>query len=246
MEMLLSLEAWLFMFTLAGLGSLVTLTLMEIVLGIDNIIVTSIVAGKLPLKQQSRARQIGLTGALLLRLVLLGSIAWIQRFTEPLFSLVGHSFTVRDLILLGGGLFLIYKAVKEIYYKVEGHHEDSVTAKGLTLTSAVTQITVLNLVFSLDSVITAIGMSSNLPVMVTAVVISVAVMGFASAPISGFVDRHPAVKLLALSFLLLIGVVLVADGIGQHMEKGVIYSTMGFSLMVILLLVRMNSRQIKK
>lgn len=245
MDMLLSPEAWAQAFTAAGLSALIALTAMEIVLGIDNIVVLSIVTGKLPAQQQPRARSIGLAGALLMRLVLLLSLAWIQSFTTPLVALMGHTFTARDLILLGGGAFLIWKSVKELYAKVEGARNETAIRARVSMASAVAQVIALDLVFSLDSVITAVGMSNNLPVMVTAVLIAIAVMWSSAGAISGFVNRYPAVKLLALAFLTLIGLVLVSEGSGYHVDKGYVYSAMGFSFIVIMLLVRMNANQMK-
>lgn len=245
MDMLLSPEAWAQAFTAAGLSALVALTAMEIVLGIDNIVVLSIVTGKLPAQQQPRARSIGLGGALLMRLVLLLSLTWIQSFTTPLFALLGHAFTARDLILLGGGLFLIVKSVKELYLKVEGVHAEKEVKARMSMASAIVQVIALDLVFSLDSVITAVGMSNNLPVMVMAVLIAIAVMWSSAGIISSFVNRHPSVKLLALAFLSLIGLVLVSEGSGFHIDKGYVYSAMGFSFIVIMLLVRMNGKRLK-
>lgn len=242
MDMLLSPEAWAQAFTAVGLSALLALTAMEIVLGIDNIVVLSIVTGKLPAQQQPRARSIGLAGALLMRLVLLLSLTWIQTFTTPLFDLFGHGFTARDLILFGGGAFLIVKSVKEIYAKVEGAEGEKQVKQRMSMASAIAQVILLDLVFSLDSVITAVGMSNNLPVMVTAVLIAIAVMWSCAGIISSFVNRHPAVKLLALAFLSLIGLVLVSEGTGFHVDKGYVYSAMGFSFVVIMLLVRMNVR----
>jgi predicted tellurium resistance membrane protein TerC len=243
MDILLSPEAWMQAFTAAGLSALIALTAMEIVLGIDNIVVLSIVTGKLPVQQQPRARSIGLAGALLMRLFLLLSLTWIQSFTTPMFTLFDHGFTARDLILLGGGLFLIFKSVKEIYAKVEGGTGEKQIKQRLSMVSAIAQVIALDLVFSLDSVITAVGMSNNLPVMVMAVLIAIAVMWSSAGMISSFVNRHPAVKLLALAFLSLIGLVLVSESIGMHVDKGYVYSAMGFSFVVIMLLVRMNGRQ---
>lgn len=245
MDILLSPEAWAQAFTAAGLSTLLALTAMEIVLGIDNIVVLSVVTGKLPAHQQPRARSIGLAGALLMRLVLLLSLTWIQTFTTPLFDLFGHGITARDLILFGGGAFLIVKSVKEIYAKVEGAAGEKQVKQRMSMASAIAQVILLDLVFSLDSVITAVGMSNNLPVMVTAVLIAIAVMWTCAGIISSFVDRHPAVKLLALAFLSLIGLVLVSEGCGFHIDKGYVYSAMGFSFVVIMLLVRMNAKLTK-
>jgi predicted tellurium resistance membrane protein TerC len=222
------------------LVALITLTVLEIVLGIDNIIFISILAGKLPRRQQARARSVGLLVAMVTRVLLLFSLAWMIRLTAPLFTLLGHDFSGRDLILIAGGLFLLAKATFEIHDKLEGkeeHHEGKGRA---TFGAVITQIGLLDIVFSLDSVITAVGMARELWVMVTAVVAAVGVMLVAAGPISEFVSRHPTVKMLALSFLLLIGFSLVADGLGQHISKGYIYFAMGFSVLVEMLNLRMR------
>ncbi len=218
-----------------------TLTAMEIVLGIDNVIFISILAGKLPPAQQASARRLGLALALVLRLALLFAISWVMGLTAPLFSVLDQAFSGRDLILLGGGLFLVGKATHEIHDKLEVVHDDRVrspraAAFGLILA----QILVLDIVFSLDSVITAVGMAQHVPVMVAAMVISVAVMLAFAGRIGDFVDRHPSMKILALSFLLLIGVMLIADGMGQHIGKGYIYFAMAFSLGVEVINMRMR------
>jgi predicted tellurium resistance membrane protein TerC len=226
-------EAWL---------GLLTLTVLEIVLGIDNIIFISILAGKLPAQEQGRARRLGLAGAMVTRIALLAALAWIIRLTAPLFDLLGHPFSGRDLILLAGGLFLIAKSTREIHEGLEsdaGHASTKVRAK---FAAVVGQIVLLDIVFSLDSVITAVGMARHLPVMIAAVVIAVGVMMFAAEPISVFVHRHPTIRMLALSFLLLIGVSLIADGLGQHFPKGYIYFAMGFSVFVEMLNLRMRAR----
>ena len=220
------------------LVALITLTVLEIVLGIDNIIFISILAGKLPAHQQARARTLGLMAAMVTRILLLFSLAWMIRLTQPLFTLIGHAFSGRDLILLLGGLFLLGKATFEIHDKLEGGEEHERSAVAATFSSVIVQIMLLDIVFSLDSVITAIGMARQLWVMVTAVVLAVAVMLVAAGPISAFVERHPTVKMLALSFLLLIGFSLVADGLGQHISKGYIYFAMGFSVFVEMLNLR--------
>ena len=232
MSWITSPEAWL---------GLLTLTVLEIVLGIDNIIFISILAGKLPAAQQARARRAGLLGAMLTRIALLAALAWIIRLTAPLFSL-GRDFSGRDLILLAGGLFLLTKSTREIHEALEGDSGRSNPGAPASFAAVVGQIMVLDLVFSLDSVITAVGMARHLPVMVTAVVLAVGVMMFAAAPISDFVHRHPTVKMLALSFLLIIGVSLVADGLGQHIHKGYIYFAMGFSVFVEALNLRARGR----
>lgn len=211
-------------------ASLATLTALEIVLGIDNIIFISIMASRLPEAQQPRARQIGLALALISRLALLASIAWIVTLTQPLFTVADMDISIRDLILLTGGLFLIYKGTQEIHHTMEGVEEDVVPRAAATFGSVVAQIMVLDIVFSLDSVITAVGMANELPVMVTAVVIAVGVMLFAAGPTSRFVQAHPTVKMLALSFLLLVGVALVADGLHFHIPKGYLYFAIAFSV----------------
>ena len=217
-------------------ASLLTLTVLEIVLGIDNLIFLSILAGRLPPERQPLARRTGLVLALGLRLGLLAAIAWIMRLTEPLFTIARWAFSWRDLILIGGGLFLVYKGTGEIHERIEGggEHEGARTAHA-SLIGTIAQIAVLDIVFSLDSVITAVGMANQLPVMMAAVVIAVGVMMLAAAPVSGFVNRHPTVKMLALSFLLLIGMTLIADGFGAHVPKGYIYAAIGFSMLVELL-----------
>jgi predicted tellurium resistance membrane protein TerC len=224
------------------LVALVTLTVLEIVLGIDNIIFISILAGKLPAHQQGRARSLGLLAAMVTRILLLLSLTWMIRLTAPFFSLFDHPFSGRDLILLSGGLFLLAKATVEIHDKLEGDEPHGAARVAASFGAVIAQIMVLDVVFSLDSVITAIGMARALWVMVTAVVLAVAVMLVASGPISDFVSRHPTVRMLALSFLLLIGVSLVADGLGQHISKGYIYFAMGFSVFVEMLNLRVRRR----
>jgi len=230
-------------------ASLLTLTILEIVLGIDNLIFISIVAGRLPAHQQARARTVGLALALFMRLALLASIAWLVGLTATVFSVGGHGFSWRDLILAGGGLFLLYKGTKEIHELVEGGDHGEATGEApkrkVTFASVIGQIIVLDIVFSLDSVITAVGMADNLWVMSTAVLVAVAVMLFAAGTVSSFVNRHPSVKMLALAFLLLIGMVLVADGMGFHVPKGFIYAAMGFSVAVesLNLLARSKRKQ---
>ena len=223
MELLTSPEAWI---------ALLTLTVMEIVLGIDNIVFISVLVQRLPAELRDRARTIGLGLAMGMRIVLLLMISWIVGLTQPLFSVADHPVSVRDLILLLGGLFLIWKATTEIHEALEGEGPHAVTGAAATMGKVLAQIVLLDIVFSLDSVLTAIGMANDIPVMVTAVVISVGVMLFASGPISRFVYEHPTVKMLALSFLLLIGVTLIADGAGLHVPKGYVYAAMGFSVLV--------------
>jgi predicted tellurium resistance membrane protein TerC len=216
--------------------SLLTLTVLEIVLGIDNLIFISILAARLPPERQAQARRVGLMAALVMRLMLLVAISWIMVLTAPLFTVAGHDFSWRDLILLLGGLFLVYKGTQEIHARIEGEaeHADG-SARPSGFTGTIVQIALLDIVFSIDSVITAVGMASHLMVMMAAVVISVAAMLMASGPIASFVNSHPSVKMLALSFLLLIGMVLIADGFGAHVPKGYIYAAISFSAMVELL-----------
>lgn len=224
-----------------------TLVALEIVLGIDNIIFISILAGKLPPEQRDRARVLGLGAALISRLLLLLGLSWVVQLTEPLFGLFGHEISGRDVILLLGGLFLLGKSVTEIHHSMESATgEDGKKAAVVSFTSVILQIMVLDVVFSLDSVITAVGMVDELGVMIAAVVVAVVVMLFASGPISRFVDAHPSIKMLALSFLVLIGVVLVAEGLDQHIPKGYIYFAMAFSVVVELLNIRMRGKNAKK
>jgi len=223
MEWLASPETWI---------ALLTLTVLEIVLGIDNIIFISILAGKLPAGEQPRARTVGLTLAMVTRILLLLSLTGIMRLTRPLFSPFGHPFSGRDLILLLGGLFLLWKGTREIHDKLEGEEGRQNVKAGATFGGVIVQIALLDIVFSLDSVITAVGMVRQVGVMIAAIVLAVLVMLVAAGPISNFVHRHPTLKMLALSFLLLIGVTLIADGLGQHIPKGYVYFAMGFSLFV--------------
>ena len=222
--------------------ALLTLTALEIVLGVDNIIFISILAGKLPPAQQARARRLGLVLAMLMRIALLASLAWIIRLTAPLVTVLGRGISGRDLILLAGGLFLIAKSTHEIHDKLEGEEGRGSGRAAASFGNVVGQIALLDIVFSLDSVITAVGMARQLGVMIAAVVIAVGVMMLSAAAISDFVHRHPTVKMLALSFLLLIGVSLIADGLGQHLSKGYIYFAMGFSVFVEMLNLRVRAR----
>jgi predicted tellurium resistance membrane protein TerC len=217
-----------------------TLTVLEIVLGIDNVIFISILAGKLPAAQQARARRLGLGLAMLMRIALLFSLSWIIRLTEPLFQVLGEEISGRDLVLIVGGLFLLAKSTHEIHDKLEGEEGHASTRVAASLRSVLIQIVLLDIVFSLDSVITAVGMVDELAVMVIAVIVSVGFMMRFAGPISDFVDRHPTVKMLALSFLLLIGVALVAEGLDQHIPKGYIYFAMAFSVGVELLNLRVR------
>ncbi len=219
---------------------LITLTLLEVVLGIDNVVFISILASKLPTHQQRRARQVGLALAMITRILLLFFISVIIRLTAPIFSVLGREISGRDLILMIGGLFLIAKATHEIHDRLEGHEGRGDTKVRATFGAVVTQIMLLDIVFSLDSVITAVGMVRQIGVMVAAVVIAVIVMMVSVEGISAFVDRHPTVKMLALSFLLLIGVMLVAEGFHTHIPKGYVYFAMGFSLFVEVLNMRVR------
>jgi predicted tellurium resistance membrane protein TerC len=223
---------------------LLTLTVLEIVLGIDNVIFISILAGKLPANQQQKARTLGLGLAMFTRIALLFSLTWIMKLTTPLFTLpvVGQEVSGRDLILLFGGLFLIAKSTHEIHQKLEGAEGHASAKVAASFASVITQILLLDIVFSLDSVITAVGMVDQIGVMVAAVVIAVAVMIVFARPVSQFVDRHPTVKMLALSFLLLIGTALVAEGFHQHIPKGYIYGAMAFSVFVEMLNLRLKKK----
>ena len=223
METLANPELWI---------ALATLTALELVLGIDNIIFISILAGRLPPHQRDRARKLGILLAAVTRLMLLFTIVWIIGLTAPLFSVFGHAFSWRDLILIGGGLFLIAKATHEIHQKVEGPSDSVGRAAAASFAGVLAQIMVLDIVFSLDSIITAVGMVDERWVMVTAIVISIVFMLAFARPISEFVERHPTVKILALSFLLMIGLVLIADGFGVHIPKGYVYAAMAFSVFV--------------
>jgi predicted tellurium resistance membrane protein TerC len=225
-----------------GWVALVTLTVLEIVLGIDNIIFISILAGKLPAGDRVPARRLGLSLAMFIRIGLLLSITWVMGLTRPLLTVIGRDISGRDLILLVGGLFLIAKSTREIHEKLEGEEGQGVTGRRATFTGVILQILVLDIVFSLDSVITAVGMVSEVSIMIAAVVIAVGVMLLSAGGISVFVERHPTVKMLALSFLLLIGVSLIAEGLGQHISKGYIYFAMGFSVFVEMINIRVRSR----
>lgn len=234
MELLSNPDVWV---------ALLTLTALEIVLGIDNVIFISILADKLPPEQRKRARLLGLSLAMFMRIALLLTLNWIANLTNELFSIAGHGFSGRDLILLAGGLFLIYKATTEIHDKLEGdeHHADAGATKHASFSGVIAQILLLDIVFSLDSVITAVGMAEDIEVMIAAVIIAVLVMLVASGPLSAFVSKHPTVKMLALSFLLLIGTSLVAEGWGFHISKGYIYAAMAFSVFVEILNLKMRS-----
>ena len=233
MELFTDPQVWVAFFTLLAL---------ELVLGVDNVVFISILAGKLPPEQRRKARQLGLGLALVTRILLLFSLSWIIRLTDPLFELLGHPFSGRDLILLGGGLFLMGKAVHEMHVRLEGDEGHSSAKVPPSFSGVIVQILLLDVVFSLDSVITAVGMVEQIEVMVAAVVIAVVVMLVSAGAISDFVERHPTVKMLALSFLLLIGVTLIADGLGHHIPKGYIYFAMGFSVFVELVNLRVRTK----
>ncbi|MFO7302256.1 MAG: TerC family protein [Acidobacteriota bacterium] len=222
-----------------SLIALATLTLLEIVLGVDNVIFLSILSSRLPVHQQRRARRVGLFAAMGMRLALLSVVAWIAGLVEPLFEVLGRGISGRDLILMGGGLFLLAKATWEIHERLEGPGQQAARVAA-SFASVIGQVMLLDLVFSLDSVITAIGMARELWVMMTAVVLSVFVMLVAAEPISTVVEKHPTLKILALSFLLLIGLSLLLDGMGQHIPKGYIYFAMGFSVMVEMINLRVR------
>ncbi len=247
MEWLSTPEAWI---------SLLTLTVLEIVLGIDNIVFISIISGKLPKEKQKQARRLGLALAMITRVLLLLSISWVMTLTAPLFNAaawfgvtdgdVFEKFAIsgRDLILLIGGLFLIYKSTSEIHAKIEGHDEEDVsTPKVISFSRVIIEIIILDIVFSLDSVITAVGMADHIEIMIAAVIIAVFIMLISAESISNFVNNHPTVKMLALSFLLLIGVSLIAEGLDQHIPKGYIYFAMAFSVFVEVLNLRVKRKQ---
>jgi predicted tellurium resistance membrane protein TerC len=229
-----------------GLVSLASLTALEIVLGIDNIVFIAILSQRLPAQQQKKVRRLGLVLALGLRVALLLTLSFIMGLVRPLFTLLGHPISGRDLVLLVGGLFLIAKSVHEIYDKLEAAPEAEAHGEGGARASfggTLAQILALDVVFSLDSVITAVGMVQHIPIMVTAIIIAVGIMLLFADAVSGFIERHPSMKILALSFLLMIGVLLVADAFGRHVEKGYVYFAMGFSLLVELLNIRMTRKR---
>jgi predicted tellurium resistance membrane protein TerC len=234
MELLVDPQAWI---------ALATLTALEIVLGVDNIIFITILVGRLPPHQRNRARVIGLGLAMGTRILLLMSLAWIMTLTEPLFTVTGTEIAGRDLILIGGGLFLLWKSVHEIHNSLEGIADDhQVAAAQATFGAVLIQIAIIDIVFSLDSVITAVGMVSELAVMIAAIMIAVGVMMFAAKAIGDFVDAHPTIKMLALSFLTMVGMALVAEGLGFHVPKGYIYFAMAFSVAVEMLNLKIRSR----
>lgn len=234
MEWLTDPHAWL---------ALLTLTSLEIVLGIDNIIFIAILVKRLPPEKREAGRRIGLGLAMLTRILLLFSLAWLASLTDPLFSVLDHPVSIRDLILIGGGLFLIAKSTLEIHQELEGVEEEGSTSGTARFGAVLWQIVILDVVFSLDSVITAIGLVDLLPIMVVAIVVSVLVMLVASKKISQFLNRHPTVQMLALSFLLLVGLALIGDGLGFHIPKGYIYFAMGFSVMVEALNIRLRKKR---
>jgi len=234
MEMFLLPEVWI---------SLLTLTLMEIVLGIDNIIFITIISGRLPEHKQAKARQLGLTLALGIRIILLLFITWLAGLTTPLFTLWNHGFTVRDLIMMAGGLFLLGKSTLEIHNKLEGEEESNITSgAGVSFSNIIFQILILDIVFSLDSIITAIGLVKEVSIMIIAVTLSMIVMLIFAGRIGNFIAQHPTLKILALSFLLMIGLVLFTEGFGVHVPKGYIYFAMAFSLLVEMLNLRMRKK----
>jgi predicted tellurium resistance membrane protein TerC len=220
LDLLTNPDAW---------ASFVALSAMEIVLGIDNVVFISLLVSRLPAEKRLMARRVGLSLALIFRIIMLGGIAWMIHLTTPLFSFAGYDFSWRDLILIAGGLFLIVKATREIHQDIEGDEEEGATPVADTMTSAILQIAVIDLVFSIDSIITAVGMADHLEVMIAAVAVAILVMYFASEPVAHFIERHPTTKMLALSFLLLIGAALVADGMHFHIPRQYIYSAMAFA-----------------
>lgn len=233
------------LFTVENAIALITLAVLEIVLGIDNIVFISILSDRLPPEQRPQARRLGLAVALVTRIALLSFLSVIIHLEEPLFTLpiLNIGISGRDLILFGGGIFLIYKATHEIHSKLEGHEEGNTAKAAASFVGVIVQIGLLDIVFSIDSVITAVGMAQRIEIMIAAVVIAVGIMMYAANPLSEFVGRHPTVKMLALSFLLLIGTSLIAEGLHQHIEKGYVYFAMGFSVFVEMLNLRMRSSE---
>ena len=228
--------------TADGWVALLTLTALEIVLGIDNVVFISILSSKLPPGKRETARKVGMFLAMFIRIALLAAITWVMGLTATLFAVLGHEFSGRDLILIIGGLFLIAKSTHEIHLKLEGDDESSATRQIVSFTGVIVQILLLDIVFSLDSVITAVGMADHVAVMIAAVVIAVAVMMLSARAVSRFVERHPTVKMLALSFLILIGVSLIGEGWGHHIPKGYVYFAMGFSLFVEMINLRVRAK----
>ncbi|HZD54875.1 MAG TPA: TerC family protein [Candidatus Aquicultoraceae bacterium] len=237
MDVLLDPQLW---------ASLLTLTALEIILGIDNLIFISIVSGRLPANRQRRARRVGLSLAVITRLLLLAGLAWLVGLTEPLFAVLGHPVSLRDIILAGGGLFLLAKGTAEIHAAVEGVEEEIRRSRPKSFRTVIAQILLLDIVFSLDSVITAVGMARHLPVMAAAIVIAVAVMLLAAEPLSRFVQTHLSVRMLALAFLILVGMALIADGIGFHIPRGYLYFAIAFSVFVEILNLRAAKRRREK
>jgi len=234
MEFLIDPQVWL---------AFVTLTVMEIVLGIDNIIFLAILVGRLPKAQQKRARYIGLSLAMGTRILLLLSLTWLMKLTAPLFAILGNEISGRDIVLIVGGLFLLFKSTMEIHTSLEGTEHEAKTGGSASFIGVVSQIAVIDIIFSLDSVITAVGLAQHLEIMIAAIVIAVIVMMLSAAAISDFIDRHPTIKMLALSFLILIGVALIADGFELHIPKGYIYFAMAFSVMVEMLNLKLRKKR---
>lgn len=237
---------WTWMFTIDGWISLVTLTFLEIVLGIDNLVFLSIASGKLPPHQRPSAQKIGLFGALILRIAMLALLVWLTKLNTPVFTLLGVTFTWAGLIFIAGGGFLLYKGTMEIHQEMEGGHEGPEEAKTASYMGVIMMIMVIDFVFALDSIITAVGLTQFLPVMILANVIAILVMLMAAAPISGFIDRHPTVKMLALAFIMLIGMVLIADGLNIHIPRGFIYFAIAFSLAVETLNILVKARNARR
>ena len=236
MEILADPQAWL---------AFITLTALEIVLGIDNIIFIAVLVGRLPRDKQPRGRTIGLALAMITRVLLLLSITWIMKLSAELFTVMDRGISGRDLVLIGGGLFLLAKSTMEIHTSLEGDEHERQAKGGATFLSVVTQIAIIDIVFSLDSVITAVGMVDHVEIMIAAVVVAVLIMMFMAGPISNFVDRHPTIKMLALSFLIMIGMALIGEGVGFHIPKGYIYFAMAFSVAVEMLNIRVRKRMVE-
>ncbi|MBI1179488.1 MAG: TerC family protein [Alphaproteobacteria bacterium] len=224
-------------------ASLLTLTLLEIVLGIDNVIFIALLVARLPREQHARARTFGLAGALVMRIALLSAIVWITRMVEPLFAVMGNAISWRDIILISGGVFLVVKATMEIHHTIEGEEDTEPRVGKGAFSMTIVQIMLFDIVFSFDSVLTAIGMAEHLSIMIAAVVIAIGVMLFAAGPIADFIHKHPTTKMLALSFLLMIGMALIADGFDFHLPRGYIYAAIGFSVVVEVLNLSMHRRR---
>lgn len=237
------MDSLVHLFTVESLVALLTLVCLEVVLGIDNIIFIAVLAGRLPPDQRDRARRLGIQVAVVSRILLLLSISWVMQLTKPLFELWDRAFTGKDLILIVGGAFLLAKATVEIHHKVEGAEEKEHGKAAVTLRGVLIQVLIIDVVFSLDSVITAVGMTPHVPIMIVAVLASTGIMLASSKAVIDFVEKHPAVKLLALSFLIMIGALLVAEGFGRHIGKGYVYFAMGFSVAIELLQMRMQKKQ---